>query len=240
MPITTLLLVRHGESVANIAASYAEVHELEVIAAPSRDADVPLSPTGLEQAAALGRWLAARDAPPSAVWVSSYLRARQTAQLALDTAGMAPPVRVDERLRDRELGILDLLTSRGVEARYPEEAARRRWVGKFYYRPPGGESWADVALRLRSVLDDAERRDDGVLLVVAHDALVMLMLYLYLGLSEAELMEFALQNTVTNASVTTLVRSEDGWTLENFSFDEHLSAEDVPVTEHPGDHDAAH
>jgi len=240
MPITTLLLVRHGESLANIAASYAEAHDLEVIKAPARDADVPLSPTGIEQATALGRWLAARDAPPSAVWVSSYLRARQTAELALDEAGIAPPVRIDERLRDRELGILDLLTSQGVQARFPEEAARRRWVGKFYYRPPGGESWADVALRLRAVLDDADRRDNGVLLVVAHDAVVMLTLYVCLGLTEGELMDFALQNTVTNASVTTLARTEQGWTLEDFSFEEHLRAHDVSVTKHEGDHDGSH
>ncbi len=32
------------------------------------------------------------------------------------------PIRVDERLRDRELGVLDLLTMQGVKARFPQEA----------------------------------------------------------------------------------------------------------------------
>ena len=75
--------------------------------------------------------------------------------------------RLDERLRDRELGILDRLTSAGVEARFLEEGERRRWLGKFYYRPPGGESWADVVLRLRSLLADLDREHPGqeVLLV---------------------------------------------------------------------------
>jgi broad specificity phosphatase PhoE len=41
------------------------------------------------------------------------------------------PIRVDERLRDRELGVLDLLTMQGVKARFPQEAERRRWLGKF-------------------------------------------------------------------------------------------------------------
>ena len=68
---------------------------------------------------------------------------------------------VDERLRDRELGILDALTAHGVDVRLPAEAARRRWLGKFYYRPPGGEAWTDVALRLRSFLRDAAQAADG-------------------------------------------------------------------------------
>ena len=97
----------------------------------------------------------------AAVWSSPYLRARQTAELAVHTGGWQTPVLLDERLRDRELGILDMLTSAGVEARLPQEAERRRWLGKFYYRPPGGESWADVVLRLRSLLADLDRLHPG-------------------------------------------------------------------------------
>ncbi len=70
-------------------------------------------------------------------------------------------VLTDERLRDRELGILDRLTRLGVKTRYPDEAERRLWLGKLYYRPPGGESWADVALRLRSILDELNTLGTG-------------------------------------------------------------------------------
>jgi broad specificity phosphatase PhoE len=45
-----------------------------------------------------------------------------------------------------------LLTSHGIARRLPGEAARRARVGTLYHRPPGGESWADVALRLRTLL----------------------------------------------------------------------------------------
>ncbi len=123
-----------------------------MIALDERDADVELSPTGREQAEALRTWVASLDAPIDEYWVSPYLRARQTLALAVgdDRAAL-----VDERLRDRELGILDLLTWKGVEELHPEEAARRRHLGKYYHRPPGGESWADVALRLRSFLGEA-------------------------------------------------------------------------------------
>jgi broad specificity phosphatase PhoE len=67
-----------------------------------------------------------------------YLRAVQTAEIAVQGGGVPLPMRIDERLRDRELGILDLLTSRGVQNLFPAEAQRRAWLGQFYYRPPGG------------------------------------------------------------------------------------------------------
>jgi len=149
-------------------------------------------------------------------------------------------VRVDERLRDKELGVLDLLTSHGVEARFPEEALRKRWLGKFYYRPPGGESWADLALRVRSLLVDLERPEtpDRVL-VAGHDAIVMTFIYVCLGLSERELLDFAQTHTVANASLTRLARQGDTgpWSLEAFSLDEHLVAAGAPVTMHEGDPD---
>ena len=149
-------------------------------------------------------------------------------------------VRVDERLRDRELGVLDLLTSHGVEARYPEEALRKRWLGKFYYRPPGGESWADLALRIRSLLVDMERPETpGRVLVAGHDAIVMTFLYVCLGMSERELLDFAQTHTVANASITRLTRDgETGpWTLEAFSLAGHLVEAGAPVTLHGGDPD---
>ena len=240
--ITELWLVRHGESRANVAADHAERELLEQIASEWRDADVPLSELGERQAAALAQAFQALEPQtlPGAVWVSPYLRARQTAEIALSASGVTGSL-VDERLRDRELGVLDLLTSTGVESRYPGEAARRRWLGKFYYRPPGGESWADVALRLRSVLADMDRHPHGATtLVVAHDAIVMVFLYVCLGLSEQELLDFALTHPVANASITRLTRADGGtWSLDVFSGDEHLRQLDVPVTEHEGDKDAS-
>ncbi|WP_412537973.1 histidine phosphatase family protein [Longispora sp. K20-0274] len=147
-------VVRHGESVGNVAAFAAEAGGLELVDLTQRDADVGLSPTGRQQAEAVGGWLAALPGSqaPAHVVASPYARAGQTADIAL--AGCAVARRIDERLRDRELGVLDLLTSHDVRVRQPAEAARRQRLGKFSYRPAGGESWADVALRLRSLLAD--------------------------------------------------------------------------------------
>ncbi|WP_433472764.1 histidine phosphatase family protein [Spirillospora sp. CA-142024] len=202
-----LTLTRHGESTGNLA--YQAVHgtDAEEAGIPERDADVPLSDTGRAQAATLGRWLAELpdDERPTLVVSSPYLRAFDTAQIALAQVADASeilPVRVDERLRDRELGILQGLTARGVQNRYPDEADRLRRLGKFYYRPPGGESWADLALRLRSFYRDLQAdAPGGRVLVVAHDAIVVMTRYLVEELTEREVMEIE-KEPIGNASVT--------------------------------------
>jgi broad specificity phosphatase PhoE len=239
---TELLLVRHGESAGNVARERAEAGGAEVIDIEWRDADTPLSEHGREQAAALGDWLAERAGGLREVWSSPYLRARDTVQIALDAAGMTQPVRIDERLRDRELGVLDRLTSTGVRDRFPDEAARRRTLGKLYYRPPGGESWADVALRLRSFLRDLQAGSwpPGSVLVSCHDAVILLFRYVLERLGEASLLELARSSSVGNASVTRLVRAgTDGvWRLADFGAVEHLRERGVAPTHHGAESDA--
>ena len=224
MPVRELIVVRHGESEGNVARDAAEAAQVDVIPVDRRDPDVPLSALGQQQAASLGRWLARlpRLQQPTAVWSSPYLRATQTAQLALNAARLPLPIRLDDRLRDRELGILDRLTGRGVAARYPEEAARRRWLGKLYYRPPGGEAWTDVALRLRSLLAELDARPDERVLVSCHDAVVLLLRYVLEGLDEPTLMDLAGARAVGNASITRLVRDSAGWHATLFNDQEHL------------------
>ncbi|MCD5343831.1 histidine phosphatase family protein [Pseudarthrobacter sp. NPDC092184] len=235
-----LLLIRHGESEGNVAATDARMAGAEVIAVPARDADVNLSGTGQDQAKALGAALAriAEEFRPDAVVSSPYARAFQTAEIAVEAAGWPVKVQLDERLRDRELGILDRLTRLGVEKRYPEEAERREWLGKMYYRPPGGESWADVALRLRSVLDELNNLGSGHrVMLVCHDALIMLFRYVLEGMTEKELLDLAASTSVLNASITRFVRpaGEGPWTLESFNVADHLTEQGVAVTEHGGD-----
>ena len=228
-----LILVRHGESEANVAASEAEASGALRIAVPARDADVELSERGLRQAESLGRRLG-EDPVPDAVRVSPYRRARVTAQVALTTAGWDLLPYVDERLRDRELGVLDTLTGRGVRELHPDEDERRRFLGKFAYRPPGGESWADVALRVRSVLPELEASGSRVL-VVAHDAVIWLFRAVCERIEERELLDLAAAHPIPNASITRLVRDDDGsWRATVVNDVSHLDE----VTEHGGRHDA--
>lgn len=232
MPVKTVWLVRHGESVGNVVATRAETEGLERIPLDIRDSDVPLSPTGEEQAGALGSWLDDHRAEIGMYWVSPYFRARQTLAIALGEHTAV--VGVDERIRDRELGILDRLTTNGVARLYPEEAERRRHLGKYYHRPPGGESWADVALRLRSFVGDLFARPEDSALIVGHDAVVTLIVSLLLNMQEEELLEFAAANPVLNASVTRLDQTESGWQVSSFADVSHLREEGADVTVHEG------
>lgn len=231
---TELIVVRHGESLGNVAREDAEAVGAETIDLGTRDADVELSDTGRRQARAVGAWLAADpQRRPDAVVSSPYVRARDTARLALEAAGIALPVDVDERLRDRELGVLDRLTSSGARVRHPEEAARRRELGKLYYRPPGGESWADVVLRLRSLLRDLDAYD-GRVLVTTHDAVVLLLRYVTERMSEQHLLELAASGSVPNGSITRFVRADDGrgWRTAEVNAVGHLEDAGVEVTTH--------
>lgn len=239
-----LWLVRHGESTGNVAASAAARAGAEVIDIDLRDADVPLTGVGRDQATAVGSWFADEEGQtgrPDLVWSSPYLRTRQTAHIISGASGL-PAAAIDERLRDRELGVLDLLTSNGVNLRFPAEAERRRWLGKLYYRPPGGESWADVALRLRAFLAELDRVAGGrrVMLVV-HDAVIMLLRYVCESMTEEDLLELARTTTVKNASITHLTRptGRGTWAATDFNLDQHLRRHGAPVTEHPGEPDAS-
>jgi 2,3-bisphosphoglycerate-dependent phosphoglycerate mutase len=224
-------LVRHGQSTGNVIAQDAETGGLEAIDIPERDADVPLSELGREQARAVGKWLAGLgdDERPELAVVSPYLRTRQTAELALEGSGV--PMVVDERLRDRELGVLDLLTGRGVQARLPGEYARRARLGKFYYRPPGGESWADVLLRLRALLREVrEDHPGGRVLCFGHEATAFLVRYLAEELSEARLMEIAHATTMANCSISTWRRHGGELRPELFNDVSHLHDVGTPPT----------
>src|SRR5689334_17034694 len=106
-----LFLVRHGESAGNVARDEAMRRRLPFIDIEARDMDVRLSSRGEEQARAVGEWLASTDRQADVVLASPYVRAEQTATLA--TGRWDAALVLDERLREREFGILDRLTRRG-------------------------------------------------------------------------------------------------------------------------------
>ncbi|WP_329088760.1 histidine phosphatase family protein [Actinomadura citrea] len=226
-----LTLTRHGESTGNLAYQAVLGTDAEEVDIPERDADVPLSDTGRAQAAALGRWLEAlpEDERPTTVITSPYVRAHDTARIALaETSFAVPRIRVDERIRDREQGVLQGLTPRGVRTRYPGEAERLRQLGKFYHRPPGGESWADLALRLRSFYRDLETgAPGGRALVVAHDAIIVMTRYLVEELTEQEVMRIE-KEPVANASVTRWRHDGTGLAPVCYNDCAHLATAAVP------------
>ena len=125
-----LWIVRHGQSAGNVARDAADAAGLAAIDLKIRDVDVPLSDLGQEQADALGRWFAAlpEGERPDVVLASPYVRARQTAKAICEAGGVNAAARqpiVDERLREREFGIWDRLTTAGVRQKFPDQAEQR-------------------------------------------------------------------------------------------------------------------
>ncbi len=202
---SVLWVVRHGQSAGNVARDEANAKGAHRIPLTTRDVDVPLSDLGREQAASLGKWFARRGEQPEVVLASPYVRARQTAEVFREHGGCEPDERIclDERLREKEFGILDGLTNHGIAHFEPQQAEFRHLLGKFYHRPPGGESWCDVIFRLRSLLDTVSLHyGDRRVLICAHQVVVLCLRYVIEGLSEQEILAIDKLGNVNNCGVT--------------------------------------
>ena len=219
-----LWLVRHGESTANVARHKAERDNLPTIDFPEQEADVPLSETGEKQSARIGNWFAKHTDKPTVVFCSPYTRARETARIILESARFDNlKIHFDERLRERELGIFDRLTRRGAREKFPEECAERERLGKFYYRPRGGENWADVAERVSGFWLDAKSACAGEnVLIVTHEAVIRLFRYVLENLTEAEILVIDRACDVGNCAITKYRFENDAPVLET---DNHFPPE---------------
>jgi len=139
-----VLLIRHG-----LVSDDAEGRFLGA-------ADAPMSPAGEVQI----RELSARLRPRftlDAIYCSDLSRSRRTAELIAN--GAAIPIRVRPALREIDMGDWQGLSRREVAALRPADyAARGRDIANF--RPPGGESFADLAARAlpcwRDIVEDHE------------------------------------------------------------------------------------
>jgi broad specificity phosphatase PhoE len=223
--VAELILVRHGQSLANVAVPAANAAGSMEAEVSGRDAEVPLTPLGEEQAAAVGRWLAAAAAAPEVVITSPYLRARETWRIAAATSGLRlPEPTTDDRLVDRLMGDLELMTAAAVAAQFPEEAARREAAGEYRYAPPGGEAFADVEVRLGSFLADLNHDHAGKrALVVAHDAVVLMMRAVIESLTWDQVVKMErAAGSVRNASISRFVEQNGRLILDHYNSVDHL------------------
>jgi broad specificity phosphatase PhoE len=145
--------------------------------------DGELSEAGRKLALELGA--RRRDDGIAVVYSSDLGRAVETAELAFGGSGI--PIRLDARLRECNYGELNGMPS----ARLAEEVPRR--IETPY---PGGESYRDVAGRVRAFLDDLLPQHDGErVLLVSHAAPRWALQHLLEGvpLAEAATAPFAWQ-----------------------------------------------
>jgi broad specificity phosphatase PhoE len=199
-----LVIVRHGESQRNVRRAEALREGGLEYHGDVRDMDVPLTPRGLRQALETGKYLG-RKFRFDRVFVSPYERTLQTAATMLKQFPYTVDLALEERIREKEFGVLDGLTGRGIRTKYPDEWRRREREGKYYYRPPGGESYPDVALRVHSFLGTLARefRTQSVL-VVCHSVVVLTFRRLLERLTEKALLTIDRDpnHDVCNCSVT--------------------------------------
>ncbi|MEV0432409.1 histidine phosphatase family protein [Nocardia sp. NPDC050413] len=220
-----LWAVRHAQSEANVW--YAD-RATQTRPMRGTDAGMDLTEYGRTQCQRLGGWLAGLSSSqrPGLVVCSPYLRTRLTWALMADAAVRErrfPPIRtlVDERLRDREMGVFELHPYRAIRRRAPEEASRREQVGNWVYRPPGGESLADVAVRVRGFLDELDAVAAGEqVLLVTHDAVAVSVRYILDGLGAP--VPDSLE-PVPNASVSQWRREGDRLALRVWGSVDHLT-----------------
>ena len=169
---------------------------------------------------------------PASCWTnafSPYARARETWRIAQESMGKrrsqerALETWVDERLGDRVMGELELMNPHAIVERFPEEARRWRAVGEYAYRPPGGESFGDIAARLRAFVADLDGLADGRrVLIVAHDAVVVVLRHVLAVRDDSDMTGIAAFGPVANASVTTWERRDGRLTLGEFNAIGHL------------------
>ena len=139
--------------------------------------DLPLSPEGVEEALAAGRTM--EETPFDRLYSSDLGRARQTAEAVARFVGV--PVRLEPCLREIDLGSWEGMEMAVVKREQPEayEARGRDFEG---FRPPGGESFGDLADRTLPFLAELASFP-GSVLVVGHSGVFRVFLASVLGIS---------------------------------------------------------
>jgi NAD+ kinase len=168
MPLD-LVLVRHGESEGNVAYGMSRRGDPshftpEFLARHS--SKWRLTDRGRQQAGVAGEWLRRHVAPSfDRYYVAEYLRAMETAaHLGFPDASW----RCEFFLRERDWGVFDVMSFQERRERYAEELKRRE-CDTFFWTPPGGESMANLCLRIDRVLDTLHRECAGLrVILVCH------------------------------------------------------------------------
>jgi probable phosphoglycerate mutase len=197
-----MLLIRHGALAGDAERRYVGA------------TDLPMSEAGEAQIRDLAARLAARM-PIDAVYCSDLARSRRAAELL--AGGRAIPIHVRPALREIDMGAWEGRTRGEVAERQPDEYARRG--GDIVnFRPPGGESFADLAARVtpcwRSLFAESE---SGVVAVAGHAGVNRVILCDALGMPLANLFRIAQRpgclNVIERGRDGPIVRLLDGGAL---------------------------
>lgn len=181
-----IIIVRHGESEHNRIEK-----EVKIFCGAS---NTPLSEDGVKSAIELqeNEYINCMDK----IYSSPLSRAYDTACLA--TKNLNKEIIVDDRLRERSLGVFEGRLQEELEIEYPEYfkpednlSFRRDFVKK----APGGENYTEVSDRLKSFFDSLDLNENTTIGIFAHMHAIRCMLYLLLGISKEDILKLRIKNT---------------------------------------------
>jgi probable phosphoglycerate mutase len=206
---TRLVLIRHGESASQVGGFVS-----------GHDTCGGLSELGREQALALrDRLLASNELDPvDVVYTSILARAIETAAIIAPALGEAQPEQECDWC-EIHAGDAEGLTWEEVRERYPDAAQQR---DPFRARMPGGETWAEFAVRagarLRRVADEHPGQR---VVVVAHGGIIGASFVALGGLPLASVTKLAYE--IVNTSLTEWRWTGSDWHLVRFNDAAHLA-----------------
>ncbi len=184
MPID-LVLVRHGQSEGNVAVKTAESGDNRHFTEEYRrrhNSVLRLSDKGIAQAKSAGDFIKKHVGDMfDRQYMSHYLRAQETA-LHLNLPNKR--WREDIFIRERSWGDFDSIPADERE-QVSARAAIEKDTNPFYWRPPNGESIADVAQRLKSTIIDTLHREcsDMRVVMVCHGEIMWAFRFLLEGMT---------------------------------------------------------
>ena len=199
---TQIILIRHGETEWNLSGRW------------QGHADSPLSPRGVSQAAALGERMKKEDL--NFFYSSDLGRAQHTARLVGGPSGWTPTLM--ESLRERDLGVLEGLTTDEMLVNKPEEYQSFREDGTDY-QVPGGESFRQFYNRCSQALEDIASKHPGKKIgVVTHGGVLGAIFRYVLQIPLEAERNFVL----LNCSINRLEKTNGGWNLVSWGDIAHL------------------
>ncbi|MBQ9802257.1 MAG: histidine phosphatase family protein [Clostridia bacterium] len=190
--MTTLYLIRHGQTDNNLVGCY-----------NGCKSNQPLNALGMRQAAALTAPFA--KIRPDVIYASTLCRAVMTAEGVRGTREM--PIHTVYELREMDMGDLDGVTFAETRANWPE--IWHNWHEEpEKLQMPNGESFTDARLRAAAAISRIVRENRGkCIAVVAHGSLLSLAVSHFFGLPLAGRYEVPY---LPNASYHSLAVEDDG------------------------------
>lgn len=202
--MTTLVLVRHGQSEANNLGVFAGHFDAE------------LTPLGFAQAERTARYIA-DNYRPCKVYASDLKRAYKTGKCVADLLNI--DIIADKSLREIRAGKWEACEFDKLQTDYAEDY--KTWLSDIgNARCTDGESVAELAERVMNELEAIAKANDGTTVVIATHATPIRAAQCLVQSGSLDDMKNI--HWVSNASVSVLTYSGRKWKFVEVSRDEHL------------------